>query len=398
MSHSEEREPDSEEQAATEEHTVAAGEPAEDGDQVSKSPAEDLASSEQPELADHRLAALMKMRSQFVTEETLRSTEEHSKPKPKPLPTDPGDDDEFYDEGEYDDDEHYDEEFDDDDYEDEELRPREAAGGTAQVEPPEPEIEHLEEEEDDGEEIDHRVAQLRKLRQTFVNEKDLEIKAGKQAESYKETEVRKVVCPNCQSEELRSQKICAQCGARLPNILVEEEKYNPGSLNKAVLKYYDAVKHLRSEEWSIEQFTDFLHDRYELSKTQIDGLHELIEECGSQEWLPEATRLIFESTEMLETAILIMIDKVNEAVSSHVEFDPDDYPLEDARGNPIEYPFEDEDGNLVEFPLTLEDRILEIDFQSELEEIKKANGKMLETLKMIDAFQKQAQEDLEVSM
>ena len=155
---------------------------------------------------------------------------------------------------------------------------------------------------------------------------------------------------------------------------------------------------IRDRTWSIEQFTDFLHDRYDLSKAQIDGLHELIEECGSQEWLPGATSLIKESTDLLETAILIMIDKVNETVAGHVDFDPDDYPLEDAKGNPIDYPFEDEDGNTIEFPMTLEDRILEIDFQPELEDIKRANGMMLETLKKIDDFQKQAQDDLEVSM
>lgn len=401
MSHSEERDPDSEEQAA-EESAEAAPEKAEQEDAQEGTPEQEDPEENQAEPADHRMAALMKMRSQYVTEETLRSTEEQSKPKPEPKPEDDEeflDDEEYYEDGEY-----YDEEFEDDDYEDEELRPREAARSKPASEPdddPDPGASGAQaEEEEDDEELDHRVAQLRKLRKTFVTEKDLEIKAGptNQADIFKDVEIKKVVCPNCQSEELRTQKICAQCGAKLPKLLVEEEKYNPGTLNKAVLKYYDAVRQLRSEAWTIEQFLDFLHDRYDLSKAQIDGLHELIEECGSQEWLPDATKLIFESTDTLETAILVMIDKVNEAVNGHVDFDPDDYPLEDADGNPIEYPFEDEDGNMIEFPLTLEEKILEIDFQPELEDIKRANGMMLNTLKLIDAFQKQAQEDLEVSM
>lgn len=405
MSHSEERDPDSEEQAA-EESAEAAPEKAEQEDAQEGTPEQEDPEENQAEPADHRMAALMKMRSQYVTEETLRSTEEHSKPKPEPKPEDDEeflDDEEYYEDGEYDD-EHYDEEFEDDDYEDEELRPREAARSKPKSEPddhPDPGAASAQaEEEEDDEELDHRVAQLRKLRKTFVTEKDLEIKAGptNQADIFKDVEIKKVVCPNCQSEELRTQKICAQCGAKLPKLLVEEEKYNPGTLNKAVLKYYDAVRQLRSEAWTIEQFLDFLHDRYDLSKAQIDGLHELIEECGSQEWLPDATKLIFESTDTLETAILVMIDKINEAVNGHVDFDPDDYPLEDADGNLIEYPFEDEDGNMIEFPLTLEEKILEIDFQPELEDIKRANGMMLNTLKLIDAFQKQAQEDLEVSM
>jgi hypothetical protein len=405
LSHSEEREPNSEEQKVEEVEedstpvkgeTEVAQEPQEVAQESEPKPEESQPSAE-TQIADHRLARLMKMRSQYVTEETLRSTEEGSKPKPPP----PRDDEEFHDDEEYYDeehDEHYDEEFDDfedDDYEDEELKSKEAAQSQPAAKP-EPDSDPEPEPEDD----DHRVAQLRKLRKTFVTEKDLDIKVdpNKKQEVFKEAKVKIVVCPNCQSEETRGQKICAQCGAKLPKLLVEEEKYNPGTLNKAVMKYYDAVRHLRAETWTIEQFTDFLHDRYELSKAQIDGLHEIIEECGSNEWLPEATELILKSTSMLEDSILIMIDKVNEAVASHVDFDPDDYPLRDADGNQIEYPYEDEDGNIIEVPLTIEDRILEIDFQPELEEIKQANGMMLDTLKKIDEFQKQAQDDLEVSM
>lgn len=391
MSHSEEKEPDSEELEVNKDSATA--EPAEsDAASEEKNPEQEESSPARAQVSDHRLARLMKMRSQYVTEEALRSTEEQSKPKPAT----PSEDEEFLDDEEYYDDEEFDEEFDDfedDEYEDEELTGKEAARAEKEDEP-KPE----ETDEGDEEDADHRVAQLRKLRKTFVSEKDLNIEVDpNKAEVFKEVEIKKVVCPNCQSEETRGQKICTQCGAKLPKILVEEEKYNPGTLNKAVLKYYDAVKQLRAETWTIDQFTDFLHDRYELSKAQIDGLHELIEECGSSEWLPEATKLIFDSTQVLEDSILIMIDKVNEAVSLS-EFDPDDYPLEDADGNPIDYPFEDEDGNVIEFPLTLEERILEIDFQPELEEIKRANGMMLDTLKKIDEFQKQAQEDLEVSM
>jgi hypothetical protein len=399
LSHSEEKEPNSEEQevekdSAPVETEVAKEEPTEIAEE--NEPEVSDASAETP-VADHRLARLMKMRSQFVTEETLRSTEESSKPKPPPA----SESEEFLDDEEYYDDEEYDEEFDDfedDDYEDEELRPKTAAASENDSEPEEEEEEPDPEEDEDD--LDHRVAQLRKLNKTFVSKEDLNIKVDpdKKTEVFEQTQIKKVVCPNCQSEETRGQKICAQCGAKLPILLVEEEKYNPGTLNKAVMKYYDAVRQLRAETWTIDQFLDFLHDRYDLSKAQIDGLRDLIDECNSEEWLPDATKLIKDSTDKLETSILIMIDKVNEIVAGHVDFDPDDYPLEDADGNPVDYPFEDEDGNIIEFPMTLEDKILEIDFEPELEEIKRANEMMRQTLKKIDDFQKQAQEDLEVSM
>lgn len=388
MSHSEKQEPNSEDNDReddfdkNEEASLQGGKVGSDEikDESGSSQSGDQHNTLETEMAqDARFSRLMKMRSQFVTEETLRSTEELSKPKqPDPPPEDEElyDDEEFYDE-DYPDDEIYEDDFEDDDYEDEGL----AASSKVPPELDSPNAAFPEEEvpeEDPDEEVDHRVAELRKLRQTFVTEDDLKIKANSKApEIFKETKLQLVVCPHCQSEEPRAQKICAKCGAKLPNITaVEEEKYNPGTLNKAVLKYFDAVKRLRDETWSVDEFTEFLHERETLSRTHIDGILELVEECGSKDWLPDATKLIFDSTIMLEDSIAAMIEKVNDAVDAEEYADDHDAAA----------------------PATLEERILAIDFMPELNTIKDANSMMLDTLKLIDEFQKQAQADLEVSM
>lgn len=318
---------------------------------------------------DARFSQLMKMQSQFVTEEALRSTEEKSQPAP-PEEEPPEEDDDF------------DDDYEDDDYEDDERQSPDSDPLSA-TESAEPEA-HQEAEVD----TDHRVARLRKLRTTFVTEKDLEVSetTSDEPEVYREVKMKLVICPNCQAEESRFHKICSKCGAKLPNITaVEEEKYNPGTLNKAVTKYYDAVKKLRTETWTIDEFVNFMHEREELSRTRIDDLLEFIEECGSSEWLPDATKLILESTLMLEDAIAIMIDKVEEVKVDHAEWEAAESDLQD-------------DDEMAEPILTLEEKILEIDFQPELDSIKKSNDMMLETLKQIDQFQKQSQDELEVDL
>lgn len=378
MSHSDKKEPDLEDQDREENLEEKAGSEGAEPEVKDELAPEDPSETNplDSELAnDARFSRLMKMQSQFVTEEALRSTEEASKPKEAAPPAeDEFEEEELYEDEEFEEEE-FEDDFEDDDYEDD-SRPQ----GSAPASTPPPKEQAADPADSESEEedpTDHRVAQLRKLNKTFVKKSDLEVKKGAgDAVVYKDTVVQVVVCPNCQSEEPRTQKICSQCGAKLPNITaVEEEKYNPGTLNVAVLKYYDAVKKLRAESWSVDEFVDFLHERQELSQAHVDGIHEVIDECGSEEWMPDATKLIRDAMDLLEVAIERMIVKVNDAVAEHVEVEED---------NP-------------DAP-TLEEKILEIDFTPDLEDIKKSNGMMLDTLKKIDEFQKQAQADLEVSL
>lgn len=420
MSHSEEKEPNPEEEdreapvaeevseaeELSEEEQALEGEVTSEGADV---PEESSSEEEAPPaaldagmVADPRFSRLMKMQSRFVTEETLRSTEEKSKPKtPEPEEID---DPEIYDE-EYDeeleDDEDYHDDFEDDDYEDDELEPiedsEEASSETPDEESAEdkPEAEPAPPEED----TDHRLANLRKLNTTFVTEKDLEVSAKKsdEPEVYKETKVELVICPNCQSEEPRSGKMCGKCGAKLPKLVVSEEKYNPGTLNVAVLKYFDAVKNLQSKKWDAEEFNDFLLERIAISEAHIDGLHELMEESGSQEWLPKATQLIKESTLLLEDAITAMLDKVEETRAEQAYLDAEfDQLLADYEDLADDEEL-DEIPEPPEAPLPVDERIRMLDFKEDLESIKKANGMMLNTLKLIDEFQKRANDDLNVS-
>lgn len=337
---------------------------------------------------DPRFSRLAKMQSEYVTEEAIRSTEELSKPKAPPPGAEDEDFpvDEDYEDEEFDDEEYpEDEDFEDDEYEDEELRkPRSRKSKEKKDEEPEPEPE------DDS---DHRVAQLRKLRKQFVKKEDLDLKPGSgEQQVFAEAEVAIVICPNCQSEEPRTQKMCGECGAKLPNITaIQEEKYNPGTLNQAVMKYVNGVKNLKNGEWDADQFRDFLDQRRQLVEEQVDGLYELLEECGSEEWLPDATKLIYESTQVLEESISTMLVKVDETeqLQATLEMEYDEL---------LEACAEDEEAEPPDPPLTMDERIRGVDFTPEIDEIKRANGMMLETLKLIDKFQKKAHEDLEVSM
>ena len=347
--------------------------------------------------SDPRFSRLMKMQSRFVTEESLRSTEEKSNPKPATVPGDgeEGFDDDFEDED-------YDDDFDDDDFEDDDYEDDEIEGEAFENDTPEAEIrnedkptespEHQPQEEDS----DHRVAQLRKLRQQFVSEKDLDVEKMSEAEnqSFKEVKISLVVCPNCQAEEPKGQKICGQCGARLPIILVEEEKYNPGTLNQAVKKYFEKVRELKAEEISVMEFKIFLDQRKELSSNQIDELYEILQECAAGDWLPDATKLIFDSTALLEDSMNAMLNKVIDTCMEHdldnLEYDELLYDYEQAE--------DDDDLVLPEPPPELEKRFCSVSFQAELDNITKANDMMRDTLRLIDEFQKQSRDDLEVSM
>lgn len=342
--------------------------------------------------SDPRFSRLMKMQSSYVTEEAIRSTEEQAKPKePEKTESDEEYDEEDYDDEEYLDDDEFEDDFEDDDYE-------EPPQGELAVADPPPAPEE-EEEEVPSEDADHRVAQLRKLRQQFVSDKDLEIKALPTGqEVYRETEIAKVVCPNCQSEEPRTDKICSNCGAKLPNLTaVEEERYNPGTMNVAVLKYVNAVKKLKDGAWSVDEFEDFLHEREQLSQSHIDGLIELVEESGAAEWLPDATKFLLDSTGMLEDAIANMIMKIENL--------RDQQPNLEAEFEAQRAEFESllRDGKVKKSdaprpPIPLDQRVRELNFDPDLDEINRSNELLLNTLKLIDKFQKEGDDDIEVSL
>ena len=254
------------------------------------------------------------------------------------------------------------------------------------------------------EDKDHRIAQLRKLKQQFVKNKDLEapLSSPKEPALYRETKAKLVICPNCQSEEPQANKICSQCGAKLPNLTsVSEEKYNPGSLNKAVLKYYDSVEKLKSGHWTPDDFLDFLHERIELSESQIDVLLAYIEETGFAEWLPDATKLIKDSTLLLEDSIRDMLHKLEDTQNEQNRLELDFDNLMDQYDKLLADHSNDKDfvaPEQPEPPELFEERIASVSFQVELDTIQKSNKMMLDALKLIDNFEKQARQDLEVSL
>lgn len=342
---------------------------------------------------DPRFSRLMKMQESYVTEEAIRATEEQAKPKEPDPPAEP--DDEYYDEEEFLDDEEYidDEEYDD--FEDDEYE-EPAQAEVLPVAPP-PELEAADDDEpvDDG---DHRVAQLRKLRQQFVADKDMEVKAGPAPEVFREIEVAKVVCPNCQSEEARTDKICSKCGAKLPNITaIEEERYNPGTMNVAVMKYVNAVKKLKEGAWDIDEFEDFLHEREQLSQAHIDGLIELIEESGAAEWLPDATKFLLDSTGMLEDAIANMIMKVEQVRDQQPTLEAE-YAAQLAEFESLLDAGKVKRADAPVPPSSIEERITLVNFNPELDDINRSNDLLLNTLRLIDKFQKESDDEIEVSL
>lgn len=354
---------------------------------------------------DHRMSRLMKMQSQFVTEEAIRSTEESAMPKPPPSPDPPqAEDEEFFDDEEFEEDfedEEFEDDFEDDDYDEEEgLEPADPSPGAGPSAPeptaPSAAAEAPAEPEDES---DHRVAQLRKLRKQFVSEKDLELtKASDEQQVFKEVKIQKVVCPNCQSEEVRTHKMCSNCGAKLPNITaIQEETYNPGTMNAAVLKYVNAVNSLSKGEWSAEDFEEFLHDRQILTQNHIDDLHELVEECGSAEWLPDATKLLFESTSLLEETLENMLTRLDETRAQQAdleaEFDTQMLEYETFLEAEEEFDFEMDPP---EPPEPVEERIRKLDFKQEIADIKKSNNLLLNTLRKIDEFQRAGPENIEL--
>ena len=353
---------------------------------------------------DPRFSRLMKMQSSFVTEESLRSTEERSKPKPPPETSQDEHDDEaahLEDDGhldEEDEDFHDDEDFHEDedleegpvDQNEDEPHPPAAAAQSA----PEPELEENTEEESS----DHRVARLRKLRYSMVRDNEMEVKTdvADSHDALRDAKQATVVCPNCHAEEPRGNKICGQCGARLPNLAsMQEQRYNPGTYDKATQKYVTAVKALADGEWSVEEFVEFLEERQETSRTLLDELFDSVEEADTEEWLPEATSLIDEASNMLEESIDVMLFRVQSVAIEYLE----EYQQLKESEDYVEPETDEElEAEQAEIEFSIEEKVRNLDFQDQIDSIKISSDQMHGALRLLDEYMRRVREDLEVSI
>lgn len=231
---------------------------------------------------------------------------------------------------------------------------------------PEPEYEEVEADSD------HRVARLRKLRSQFVTDGgELSLPSGML--TMEDSGPSMIVCPNCSSEEVRGQRFCTQCNARLPNIVVVEQKYNPGSIDGAARKYQDAIKKFHSETWSLDEFVEFLTKGLEKVRAHTEHLAEISADGVISEWLPEASRLIVNATQLWYDSVESMLLRVMDC--------QDEYEEEEAMLEEL-----DEEEIAEREPLLpLEDRVRMIDFTPELESIFRSNDQMLDYLRILDS-------------
>lgn len=384
MPTSENQESDHEDEVPEEDsETVdAASEDHKDEDDASQTPAPEPEPETPPPSSamsnDPRYSRLLKMQSSYVTEESLASTA----PKP-PDPPEEGefDDDEFHDDEFHDDEEyHEDDDFDDDEEHEHHQNPPAEAAQEEEAEPSPP-------PEDDK---DHRMARLRKLRSSYVKEEDLKAtpSSNEYMELFGEEEQLKVVCPQCHSEEPRGNRICGNCGAKLPKLTsVSEMRYAPGSKDKGVKKFFDAVKRLHDNDMEIDEFLEFIEGRLARAREFEESLGDLLDESDSDSWIPKASQLLKDAIVTQHDLIEGMYGKVNDMLHDD-EVEHEDYEIAMAE-NPEEPPQQ---------PLSLPERIAFLNFDEELNGIKATNDQMLEALSLIDQYQKKSREELEVSM
>jgi hypothetical protein len=242
----------------------------------------------------------------------------------------------------------------------------EAASGTPE---PEPEPEYYIEEIEVG---DHRVAQLRKLRIQGVALGDATLPSN--TLEMEDSGPSLVVCPNCNSEEVRGQKFCSNCNARLPNLPLIERKYNPGSIDGAARKYHDAITRFQTEEWSLDEFVAFLTEGLEKVRSHIEHLADLSSDGVLTNWLPEASNMLSTATKTWHDSVEGMLLKIDDV---QVEHDEEEADLEELEGEDLE---EAQKGFL-----PLEERVRMLDFTAELEAIFRSNDEMLEYLAILDA-------------
>lgn len=222
--------------------------------------------------------------------------------------------------------------------------------------------------EEVGVDSDHRVAQLRKLKHQFGDE----LSVPNQTLSMDDNGPAMIICPNCNSEEIRGQRFCNQCNARLPQLPLIEQKYNPGSIDGAARKYYDSIHHFQTGELSLDDFVEFLNNGLEKVRAHAESLAEISSDGVIAEWLPEAANLISNATQLWYDSVEGMLLKVDDC---QAEFEEEEALLEEL----------DEEELAERDPLVaLEERTRTIDFTPELESIFRANDQMLEYLRIVD--------------
>lgn len=222
--------------------------------------------------------------------------------------------------------------------------------------------------EEVGVDDDHRVAQLRKLKNQFGSDMHL----PSSSLSMEDSGPALIVCPNCNSEEIRGQKFCSKCDAKLPQLPVIEQKYNPGSIDGAARKYYDNITRFQAGEISLDEFVEFLSNGLEKVRVHAEHLAELSSDGVMAEWLPHATELISNATKLWYDSVEGMLLRVEEA---QADYEDEEAALEEM----------DEEELAEREPLVpLEDRVRMIDFQTELDDIFRSNDQMLEYLAIVD--------------
>lgn len=227
--------------------------------------------------------------------------------------------------------------------------------------------------EEVGVDSDHRLAQLGKIRNSVIGDDDLSLPSSSSMLTMDDTGPRKIVCPNCNSEEIAGQKFCNQCNARLPQLPpVLEQKYNPGSIDGAARKYYDTITSFQAEKITLDEFVDFLSNGLEKVRAHAEHLADLSQDGVMAEWLPEAAQLISNATQLWYDSVEGMLMRVEDA---QVEYEEEEALYEEL----------DEDELAEREPLVpLDDRVRMIDFTPELDSIFRSNDQMLEYLRIVD--------------
>jgi hypothetical protein len=225
--------------------------------------------------------------------------------------------------------------------------------------------------EEVGVDGDHRVAQLRKLKYQFGDDMSLTNATLTMEDSGPSL----IVCPNpsCNSEEIRGQKFCSQCNARLPQLPLVEQKYNPGSIDGAARKYYDSINKFQAGHSTLDEFVDFLTHGLEKVRAHAEHLADLSADGVIADWLPEAAALISNATKLWYESVESMLIRVEDC---QVEFEEEEAMLEE---------LDEEELAEREPPIPLDDRVRMLDFTPELDSIFRSNDQMLEYLRIVDA-------------
>lgn len=218
---------------------------------------------------------------------------------------------------------------------------------------------------------DHRVLQLQKLRSQVVGDNELSLPS--ETITIDPVGPALIVCPNCNHEEVRGQRFCSQCNARMPQIVLIEQKYNPGSIDGAARKYYDAIQNFHSGSTTLDEFVEFLNAGLDRVRSHAEHMAELASDGVMNEWLPEASALIDNATQLWQDSVESMLIRIDDIQIEHEEEEAD---LED---------LSDEELDAHEPITPLEEKVRAIDFTHELESIFRSNDMMLEYLRILDA-------------